>query len=393
MTLTTSHLESADILANVEGLLPEIRRRSPEIAADRRLPRDLVDALKAAGVFRVAAPHEWGGPEMSMPDQLRMFERLSHADGSVGWCAMIGCDAGYYSSFLTEAAGRELWPDLDMVTAGWVMPAGTAKRVEGGFVVDGRWSFGSGCTHADVISGGCVVLAPNGDVELGPDGQPVTIVALAPAGCFTIHDTWHTTGLAGSGSNDYSCDRVFVPAEHTFAFSDPVRRDGALYRFPGAFTVKFHGTVLGLARRALDELIAVIGSKVVMPQRVPMRELPRVQLELARAEATYRASYAYSHASVEAMWQALVDDRLQNDDERADVVMSRAHAARCARAVTMTAMQVAGTQAIFRSSPIDQLARDAMTVAQHVVAGPLMDETAGALLLGVQPTGALALLV
>ena len=110
-------MESADIFANVEQLLPEIRRRSPEIAAERRLPRDLVADLKAAGVFRIAAPREWGGPEMSMPDQLRLLERLAHADGSVGWCVMIGCDLGYYSSFLDDTAARALWPDIDMVTA------------------------------------------------------------------------------------------------------------------------------------------------------------------------------------------------------------------------------------------------------------------------------------
>ena len=156
------HLDSATITANVEALLPEIEQRGPEIAAARRLPQDLVASLKTAGAFRIAMPHEWGGPEMSMPDQLRLFERLAHADPAVAWCVMIGCDAGYFSSFLDDAAGRTLWPDLDMVTAGWVTPAGHARRVDGGYLVDGRWSFGSGCTHADVIIGGCLVFNTRG---------------------------------------------------------------------------------------------------------------------------------------------------------------------------------------------------------------------------------------
>jgi alkylation response protein AidB-like acyl-CoA dehydrogenase len=393
MTQTLRRLESADIFANVDALLPEIRRRRAEIAAARCLPRDLVDDLKTAGVFRIATPREWGGPEMSMPDQLRLLERLAHADGSVGWCVMIGCDIGYYSSFLDDAAARTLWPDLDMVTAGWVLPAGTARRVDGGYLVDGRWSFGSGCTHADVIVGGCIVHDHDGNLEIGPDGQPVTRIIAAPAENFTIHDTWHTTGLAGSGSNDYSCQQLHVPAEHAFSFSDPVRRDGPLYRFPGSFTVKFHGTVLGLARRALDELIAIIETKTVMPQMIPMRELPRAQTELADAETQYRAARAYSYVAVEAMWNALCDGRMPNDDERADILMSRCHAARSARDVTQRAMQLAGTQAIFSSNPIDQLVRDAMTIAQHVAAGPMMTEAAGAILLGLPPSGPLAAII
>ena len=98
---------------------------------------------------------------------------------------MIGCDIGYYSSFLDDAAARTLWTDLDMVTAGWVLPAGTARRVDGGYVVDGRWSFGSGCTHADVIVGGCVVHDHDGNLEIGPDGQPVTRIIAAPAEHFS----------------------------------------------------------------------------------------------------------------------------------------------------------------------------------------------------------------
>jgi indole-3-acetate monooxygenase len=97
---TIDRLDSAAISANVETLLPEIERRRPEIAAGRHLPHDLVRSLKQAGAFRIAMPREWGGPEMSMPDQLRLFECLGHADPAVAWCVMIGSHAGYFSSFL-----------------------------------------------------------------------------------------------------------------------------------------------------------------------------------------------------------------------------------------------------------------------------------------------------
>ena len=283
------HLDSATIMANVQALLPEIEQRRSEVAAARRLPPDLVASLKTAGAFRIAMPHEWGGPEMSMPDQLRLFELLAHADPAVSWCVMIGCDAGYFSAFLDDAAGRTLWPDLDMVTAGWLTPAGHARRVDDGYLVDGRWSFGSGCTHADVLLGGCLVFNRTGELETDAAGLPTTRLILAPANRFEVLDTWHTTGLAGSGSNDFTCQHLFVPDEHTFALSDPIRRPGPLYQFPGAFTTKFHGTVLGLARRAIDEVITIADSKVLMPQMVPMREVPRVQTALADAEAALRA--------------------------------------------------------------------------------------------------------
>ena len=90
------------------------------------------------------------------------------------------------------------------------------------------------------------------------------------------------------------------------------------------------------------------------------------------------------------MWNALVEDRPVSDDARVDMILSRVLVARMARDVTLQMVQLAGTQAIFATSVLDQLVRDAITIAQHVVAAPMMTETAGAMLLGIPPTGPLA---
>ena len=96
---TTQSLTTADIVAAVDGLVPEIMARAAEVAEGRRLPTDLVASLKRAGAFRMPMPKAWGGPEVPLPDQLRIVETLSAADPSTGWCVMIGCDAGFFSSF------------------------------------------------------------------------------------------------------------------------------------------------------------------------------------------------------------------------------------------------------------------------------------------------------
>src|SRR5262245_31558363 len=100
-----------EILENARKLAPRLASRADEIAKLRRLPRDLVAALKAAGVFRMPMPAAWGGPEMSPRAQNEVIEVLATADASVGWCAMIGSDAGFYAAFLEESAARQLYPD------------------------------------------------------------------------------------------------------------------------------------------------------------------------------------------------------------------------------------------------------------------------------------------
>ena len=382
-----------EIARRVESLLPEVRERGDEIAALRRLPSDLVASLKAAGAFRLPMPTSWGGPEMPLPRQVELIESLSAADPSVGWCVMIGSDAGFVSARFDDAVATELWTDLDDVTAGWVFPAGRAVPVDDGFRVTGRWQFGSGCTHADVILGGCLVATPDGVPVLGEDGQPKIRAVVARAGCFEIIDTWHTTGLAGSGSNDYGCADLFVPNEHTFSFVDPTRRAGALYAFPGAFFANMQGVGLGLARRAIDEVIGVATTKVMLPAFVPMRDIPRVREAVAEAERELRSARAYVYDALDAVWARLSAGEPLSDQERIDLLLSHVQSFRVARTVALAMVQLAGSQAIYRTSILDRLVRDAITINQHLAAGPGMVEAAGQLKLGQQPSGPLAALL
>lgn len=374
-------LDAATIVHNAEGLAPQVRRAADEIAASRRLPEPLVRDLRDAGMFRMPMPRSRGGPEMTPADQTRVVEILSTADPSTGWCVMIGSDAGFYSAFLDDVAAREVFTDLDAVTAGWLVPAGRAEVVDGGYRVSGRWSFGSSCLHADVIVGGCLVFDGD-DMVIGPDGRPETRVAMAPASSWRILDTWYTTGLAGSGSNDYETTDLFVPREHTFSLFEPPVRDGALYAFPGMFFANTAGVPLGLARRAIDELKAIAAEKVLMPELTPMRDAPRVRSAVARAEMALGATRAYTYRTLDAVWDELVDRGELSMDRRVELALSRIHAFRTAREVTQLMVDTAGTQAIYATSPLDRLLRDAITINQHLVAQERMAEIVGGLALG-----------
>lgn len=385
--------DTTEIRDQVAALLPEIRARGDEVAALRQLPSDLVASLQTAGAFRIAMPRSWGGPELPLREQIEIVEMLATADPSVGWCVMIGSDGGFYSSFLDDESGRELWPDLDVPTAGWVFPAGRAREVADGYVVQGHWSFGSGCTSAGVIGGGCLVVDDDGEYVLGADDQPRALFALAPASSFEILDTWHTTGLAGSGSNDYRCRDLFVPRRHTFRFTDDVQRDGALYAFRGAFVANMQGVGLGLARRALDEAIEIASTKVLRPQMVDMRDVARVREAIADAEMLLRSARAYVYDSIDAAWARLAAGGEMTTRERADLALSRVQSFRVAKQVALAMVQLTGTQAIYRTSVLDRLVRDAITINQHVAASAGLVEAVGGMLLGSPPQGVFGVLV
>jgi hypothetical protein len=131
------------VVAIVEALAQvasNLGARGDDIAAARRLPDHVVAVLRQAGAFRIAAPRALGGPELTPREQTEVIETLSRHEASVGWCAMIGSDAPYYGSFLAPDAAAELWPSIDAITAGQIPPNGQARRVEDGYVINGRWA-------------------------------------------------------------------------------------------------------------------------------------------------------------------------------------------------------------------------------------------------------------
>ena len=146
--MSNTQLDGDTIIANAHALAPAIEAAADAIARNRRLPDDLIQAMQRAGVFRIAFPRAWGGPEMDILQQCKLMEILGYHDASVGWVAMICSDSGHYAARVEESVARELYPDMDLLTAGWLTPAGQAHRVDGGFKVSGRWQFGSGCLHA-----------------------------------------------------------------------------------------------------------------------------------------------------------------------------------------------------------------------------------------------------
>src|SRR5215472_969069 len=150
--------ESEAIVEAARALAPQIRAAGEEIEAGRRLPESIVDAMKRAGVFRMTMPREWGGPEADPLTQIRVIEALSYADGSVGWCAMINSDGGYFSAYLGRGVAREMYGGLDAPTGGSLLFTGSAQPVDGGYRVNGRWPFVSGCKHCDWLIFSCNVM-------------------------------------------------------------------------------------------------------------------------------------------------------------------------------------------------------------------------------------------
>ncbi len=376
-------LSGGDIWENAKDLRQFLADKSDDIEEARRLTPDVVSAMKEAGLFRMNMPRIWGGPEMTSMEQVEVIEEISRGDASAGWCLMIGCDSGLYSGFLEDSVARKLFPRLDMVQAGWVYPMGQAHETDGGYKVKkGQWAFCSGSTHTDNIAAGCTIFK-NGEPKLGENGLPEWRIVIAPKDQWDVQDTWHTTGLRGTASNDYTIkgEEMFVPAEHTFSFVEP-KRDGTLWVKPDTLLRKMSGIPLGVARAAIDFAIGTLKDKVEMPTFKPYRSNPRVQSSIAEAEMMLGAARSYVFKSLETQWAKLEKGEALTEKERADVWMSRLNAFQSAREIVRILYDTVGGSAIYaQKGPLDRAMRDTTTMCQHLVGQRKTSEIVGALLL------------
>lgn len=375
-------LDGAQILANAYAMAPTIAACSAEIEHLRRLPDDLVMDMRRAGFFRMGRAHSKGGPQMTLPEHLQVIEVLARADASVGWCVKIGTDSGLLAELLPPQASERLLPLADMITAGqFTSGRGVLEMVPGGYELSGRFPFGSGITHADVVMTGGIIHK-NGEPVIGESGMPETRLAFCRADALVIEDTWHTHGLRGSGSNHYRAEKLFIPEDQAMRI-DATLFEGKepLYSSGFNWVTTMAAVPLGCAAKALDGAKAAIaGKQGGIPPR-PMSELDNVRMAIARAETRYGAARAFLYGAASHFWHEL--ERGQPSVEtKGRLALANVESFRMAVDVTRILFDMIGANAVFQGQVLEQCVRDALTLNQHMIVSDAALTTYGAMMLG-----------
>jgi alkylation response protein AidB-like acyl-CoA dehydrogenase len=339
---------------------------------------ELVHELADAGVFRMCVPRALGGNEVDPGVLVSVLETIAAADGSAGWCAMIGATSGVVSAYLPDAAAREIYgSDPRTVTGGVFAPRGTAVPAGDGYRVSGRWPFASGSEHCAWLMGGCLVR---------DGGPPQARMMLFPAADVRIVDTWTVAGLRGTGSHDMTVENVFVPADRSVSLiTDQPRFPGTLYVFPvfGLLAIGIAAVALGIARAAIDELVRVAGEKAPTGSKRTLAERGVVQADVARAEALVRSGHAFLNEAVEEATSFALINRMMTTPFRRNLRLAATHATTSAAKATDLVYEAGGGTSIYATSPLQRCFRDVHVATQHaMVAGSTLELT-GRIFLGL----------
>jgi alkylation response protein AidB-like acyl-CoA dehydrogenase len=359
------------MLADIRHLAPSIRARAAEFESARRIPIDLVDTLRDLGVFRMFVPSSHGGMELDLPTGTEIITALAKIDGSFGWTAMIGTGASLFPATLPRETFDMLYRNgPDVAIAGSIAPVGTAERVAGGWCVNGRWPFASGCLHADWMGAVCVMTEGGNPIagSAGANGPPMMRGLMMPASKWQIEDTWHVAGLKGTGSHHIAMHDQVVPDAHFFDFmAGESCMPGPLYQALTSTLPLLHGSFdVGMAEAALDELVAMANTgRQQLRAATPMRESEIFQYELGRVSADVRAARATHRAQVAAHWQHALAGTLRTNERAAESQQTGVWlATTCARAIN-DCFTLGGGSALYETSPLQRRMRDMRVAAQH----------------------------
>lgn len=367
-------------LAAARGLAPLVDTLRDRFDIDRTLPPALVDAIHAAGLFRMWVPRALGGAELDPLSFLTVIEELSRIDGSVGWCAVIPAGYARLSGALAEDTAREIFqgPGRGLLV-GTLNPTGKAATAPGGYRVTGRWGYGSFIGYGEWVLGNC--FTEDGGLRL----------CLFPRDAVEVFDIWYVGGLRATGSNDFQVTDLFVPEEYTIPlveFQPPPRRPGPLYAVPmtSTFVSCIATVVMGIARGAIEALIEIAATKTTAASPTALRDKPLAQAGIAQAEALLRSGRAYLFDELGAMWADAEAGKPISMQQRADVRLAAVHAAQCAiQAVDLT-YQLGGGASLFQGGRLERCFRDAHAAGQHVALSPLSNlEPIGRVLFGLPP--------
>lgn len=370
-----------------------LREQAPQGQEDRQITTEATDAISRAKLFNLLVPERLGGPGASARTMIEVLIELGRGDGSAGWTAALVNACTWFCVTYGEQAQQDVWGDNpDAKACGIFFPGmtrrhelGTGEKVDGGYVLSGRYPYASGNVVADWATLGMLVDGPNGPT-----------MAMGIVGCedWTVEDTWFTLGMRGTGSNTLVVDEVFVPdhriqtfdALATGDYATPFKDCEPLSRasFLPVGTVILAAPAVGLAKAALQYSLEKLPQRSVgYTVYTEARNSPTHQLAIAQAASNIDAAHLLLGRAADDIDTFAAAGGYPADQARARIRMDTGHAVTlCEKAIDLL-MTANGAGAFAQDGLLGRIWRDANTGGRHAFATPeIGKEVYGRLLLG-----------
>lgn len=378
----------AKLVEQAWAIRPLLREYAEEAESTRTVAAPVIRALDEIGVWAMLVPQRWGGHGISSSGAIQVIKELAKGDPSVAWIVNVINDTTWTATLTPDSIQEILFAKGPPRICGSIFPPGGAKKVDGGYIVNGAWGYTSGLRHAQWVQAGVMV-----DVER----QSKLHLVYIPRDRIELADSWFVAGLQGTGSDTSVAKDVFVPTEHVVSVEtlagvvEPDRKHwGAQSDFlpPSRVTrATFVAQITGAAE-ALAELVIEGARERGIPQTNYAKQMnaPVAQHEIGEAMAKIQAAWLLVCETCKTLDQLTATRGVMSPPDAARSRAAMGLAVELVLQASDRLMTIAGSSAFMKASPIQRFWRDINIAARHaVLLSHVGFEVYGRELLGVSP--------
>lgn len=361
-------IEPETLYRRARSLVPFLASLADAHAKAQRVSDEAINAMREQQLFKILQPRRWGGFEMSPSVFYEVQTILAEGDMASAWCFGILGVHSWHLALFDDKAQADVWGDDDgVLIASTYMPVGKLQPVEGGYRMNGRWRFSSGCDNGDWIMLGALVPTAGGDAE------PATLL-VPNEDLRIVDDSWEVAGLCGTGSKDIVVEDAFVPFHRIHLHSDGYRCDspgnrvngGPLYKLPfgQVFIRAVNTAAIGALKRLTDE-VAAYAARRVSPFGGRSSDNPATQLAIGEALAAVHEMKALMHHNFALLEQYVADGEEIPLQYRLMFKYQAAQVSTRAADISARLYRTVGGTGLFLDQPFARIVADIAAARQH----------------------------
>ncbi len=381
-----------DFVERAHALGALMEQSAEQIEQTKRLPKDLLDGLHDAGLFRMLLPRAFGGFEITPSHFAQTMNAIAQHDASTAWCVGQANGCSMSAAYMEPEGAHAIWGDDRRGVVAWGPGQGTAVRDGDGYRLSGNWMFASGGRHATYLGAHLPVTLNNGTVETHEDGSPLIRTFLFPATDTEMTDVWNVVGLRGTASDAYRLTDHFIPKAFAFVrdYAPERKIHTSLYQFKASnlYAAGFCNVAQGIARTLLETFKELARDKTPRQARQRLADNQVVQHDVAICEVRLRGAQTLVLSELEDIWASVEATGNLTIEDRMRIRLCTTHAIHEAKWVADTVYDNAGATAIFANAPYERRFRDIHTVTQQMQGRKDHFQNVGAFLLGHPPVAA-----
>jgi 3-hydroxy-9,10-secoandrosta-1,3,5(10)-triene-9,17-dione monooxygenase len=363
-----------ELVRRASQLIPLIREKALWMDENRRLHEEVIEALSDAGILKMRVPTRYGGYESDMRTVVDVISELGRGDGSTSWTVGVWAISAWMVGLFPDQVQDEVFANPDVRISGILSPGAMAVPTDGGFVLNGKWSFNSGVQQS--------TWNTNAAVTPGPDGTPEPVMTLIPISDLKVIDDWHTSGLRASGSVTTIAENLFIPSERVLPMGPVLRgqhrsklnANAPVYKAPfmptACTTISAPG--LGLAMAAKDAFFERLpGRRITYTSYENQSEAPITHIEIAEAITKIDEAGFHARRAAEMIDSKGAAGEPWTLEERAHIRLDLGATCQRAKEAIDVLSMASGGSSVYRDVPIQRIERDVRTLNLHAILHPV----------------------